>query len=109
MAFWQTGSWKSPTVLTAHRTTIHSVHYFPNGKRMATGAGHVEAIKLWDLETLQEVLTLSAEGSQAFRKIRMSPNGNTLAAVSWDLEEHRLHVWHAPSFEEIHQAETAEE
>jgi len=39
----------------------HSVTFSPNGRRLAAGATAGRPVKLWDVETRQEVLTLSGE------------------------------------------------
>ena len=60
-----------------------------------------EAVKLWDTATRQEVLTLSGEGS-VFELLRFSPDGRYLMAINLN---GIIHLWSAPSWEEIKSAE----
>jgi len=78
-----------------------SVSFSSDGRRLAAGDGGNEAIKLWDVETRQEVLTLAANGSN-FSQTRFSPDGNVLASRNGDDE---LHIWRAPTQAEIDAAE----
>ena len=64
----------------------HVVHmaFSPDGKRLATAGGNSETgrgggVKLWDLATGQEVLTLG--GSETASWVVFSPDGNRLAAA----------------------------
>jgi WD40 repeat protein len=69
----------------------------PDGERIAAGSNGQEAIKLWDLDSREEVATLPGGGS-FFRLIRFSPDGNTLSACNWNGV---IHFWTAPSWEQI--------
>lgn len=82
----------------------HSVAFSPDGRRIAIGSNGNEAVKLWDVESLQELLTLPARGS-IFDQTAFSPDGNLLASRNM---QGMLHIWRAPSFEEIQQWGTAE-
>jgi len=74
----------------------------PDSRRLATGGGSPKnAVKLWDLAAHRELLSLQGEG-QAFIHLTFSPDGNTLAAVSFD---GIAHLWRAPSWAEIEAAE----
>lgn len=80
----------------------HSVTFSPDGRRIAIGSNGTEAVKLWDTESLQELLTLPGRGSM-FHATAFSPDGNVLASCS---SRGELHLWRAPSFEEIARIET---
>lgn len=80
---------------------LHSVSFSPDGQRLAIGSNGNEAIKLWDVASLQELLTLPGQGS-IFSTTAFSPDGNVLASSN---SEGLLHVWRAPSLEEIARAE----
>lgn len=75
----------------------HSVSFSPDGQRLAIGSNGNEAIKLWDVENLQELLTLKGQGSM-FNSVTFSSDGNVLASSN---SRGILHIWRAPSFEEI--------
>jgi WD40 repeat protein/serine/threonine protein kinase len=86
-----------------HMTGAHGVAFSPDGRRLATGGGNSrDAVKLWDLSTDRELMTLSGQGS-VFRFVVFSPDGRWLAACSRD--EGKLHLWRAPSWAEIEAAE----
>jgi WD40 repeat protein len=79
----------------------HGVASSPDGRRFATGGGHPEVVKLWDVSTHRELMTLPGQGS-LFRFVAFSPDGRCLAACNAKGE---LHLWCAPSWEEIETAE----
>ena len=81
----------------------HSVSFSTDGERLAAGSNGQEAIKLWDLKSFEEVATLPGSGSM-FKLVRFSPDGNTLGAVN---RNGVIHLWRAPSWQEIEQAEKA--
>ena len=87
--------------LTGFTLAPHSVTFSPDGTRLAAGSDASEAVKLFDVDSRQEVLTLAATGS-SFDKIRFSPDGNVLAASNRDDE---LHLWRAPTLAETDAAE----
>src|SRR5262249_34985059 len=80
----------------------HSVAFSPDGKRIAGGSNGREAVKLWDIETHQEVMTLQGEGS-VFQSISFSPNGNSLMAQNAD---GICHICSARWWREIAEAES---
>jgi hypothetical protein len=84
---------------------VHSVGFSPDSARIAVGSGGREAVKLWDAASLQELITLGAEGSM-FMRTRFSPDGNVLGSVS--ASSGVLYLWRAPSWEEIHGTEAKE-
>ncbi len=74
----------------------HSVTFSPDGQRLAVGSNGNEAVKLWDLRSQRELLTLPGQGSM-FDAIRFAPDGKLLAARN---SQGELHLWQAPSEEE---------
>ena len=65
------------------------------------GGGGSESIKIWDLESRQELLTLETDHGP-FNGIQFSDDGTKLGARS---ERGIYHVWRAPSWDEIERIE----
>jgi WD40 repeat protein len=87
------------------KLATHSVVFSPDGTRLVTGNGAgVEALKLWDTDSWQDVITLQGSGS-VFYEPAFSPDGNSVGALS---EAGILHVWRAPSWAEIEKAEASD-
>ena len=84
---------------------VHGVAFAPDGKRLALGSVGREAIKLWHMDAQEHILTLPGVGT-GFSDISFSPDGNCLAATTVDGV---FHVWRAPSWEAIADAEAKEE
>ena len=70
---------------------VHAIAYSPDGKRLAVGSDGREAIKLWDVDSHQELITLSGEGS-SFQTVQFSPDGLNLGASN---SKGILHIWRA--------------
>jgi WD40 repeat protein len=94
---WRTDTLEEVAVLRGHLLGVHSIAFSPDGRRVATGSNGREAVKLWDVATGQEVLTLEGEGS-IFGGVTFSADGTLLGAVN---SSGRLHLWRAPSWAEI--------
>jgi WD40 repeat protein len=73
----------------------------PDGNRLATAAGSMESVKLWDMHTHQELITLAGD-SAIMVTLRFSPDGNKI--VGWN-DRGRVQIWRAPSWAEIELAE----
>jgi WD40 repeat protein len=80
---------------------VHSVTFSSDGQRLAVGSTEPDAVKMWDLQSQQEVLTLGGRGSW-FWLTAFSPDGNVIGSIN---EQGFLHLWRAPSWEEIAAAE----
>jgi WD40 repeat protein/serine/threonine protein kinase len=94
---WDTATGRSAANLQGFLQGTHSVAFSPDARRLAIGSNGNEAIKIWDVESLQELLTLKGQGSM-FNSTGFSPDGNLLASSN---SRGILHIWCAPSFEEI--------
>jgi WD40 repeat protein len=78
----------------------HSVGFSPDGQRLAIGSDGLEAVKVWDMGLRQELLTLEGQGS-GFGRTAFSADGRFLGSLGLK----GLHLWRAPSWEEIATAE----
>jgi WD40 repeat protein len=81
--------------LRGHKKTVYSVEFSPNGKILASGSRD-NTIKLWNMETNQEISTLQGHGNSVF-SVAISPQGNILASGSkdrtiklWDLNTNQV-------------------
>ncbi len=99
---YDTATGRKTATLQGFLQGAHSVAFSPDGQRLAIGSNGNEAIKLWDVESLQELLTLKGQGSM-FNSVTFSPDGNVLASSN---SRGILHLWRAPSFAEIARLET---
>ena len=82
----------------------HSMAFAPNGRRIVTGSGDESCVYLWDAVTHRIVMALPGNRSLV-RCVQFSPDGNALMAIN---EFGVLHLWRAPSWEEIEAAEAEE-
>ena len=105
LAIWNPSSFQLIDAFKGHLLGAHAVAFSPDGHRLATSSVGREAVRLWDLLTHRELITLAGQGSD-FRFVAFSPDGRWLAARS---DEHQLHLWRAPSWAEIEVAEKRHE
>jgi WD40 repeat protein len=78
----------------AHSPAVSGSAFSPDGRRLISTSHGREAVKLWDVGTRQELLTLAGV-DQYLGGPRWSPDGDVmLAGPPWQ-------VWSAPSWEEI--------
>jgi eukaryotic-like serine/threonine-protein kinase len=101
LAIWQAFAYQPSTIFKAHMQGAHDVAFFPDGRRLVTTGSGREALKVWDLATQRELLSLPAEGS-ILQQLIVSPDGNCITAQD---NQRRVYFWHAPSWEEIEPAE----
>lgn len=94
---WETQTLRRITALHGFVQSMNSVTFSPDSRRLAIGGDGNEAVKLWDVDSLQELLTLEGLGS-GFHTVAFSPDGNVLGASN---VHGALHLWRAPSQEEI--------
>ncbi len=75
--------------------------FSPDSRRLAVTSSSNEAVRFWDTESWQLLLTLEAQGS-VFVASAFSPDGNVFGSLTNGGE---LHLWRAPSWAEIEAAE----
>jgi WD40 repeat protein/serine/threonine protein kinase len=80
-----------------------SVAFSPDGKRLAAGLGGLETVKIWDVDSHQELLTLYDQGA-LYCDTSFSPDGNILGSMN---NAGRLKIWQAPSWEQIEKTEAS--
>ncbi len=89
--------------LRGHSGAVWGAAFSSDGRRLATGGSDArDAVKLWDLATHRELLSLQGEGELLFVPVAFSPDGSTLMAMSF---AGIAHLWRAPSWAEIETAE----
>jgi WD40 repeat protein/serine/threonine protein kinase len=98
VALWDLSSFRRMTgpFFKGHMMGALAVTFSPDG-RLATCSVSREAVRLWDPSTHRELMTLPGQGSN-FYSWAFSPDGRWLAVCS---AEGQLHLWRAPSWEEI--------
>jgi WD40 repeat protein len=98
---WETASRREVASIRSVLLGMHSLAFSPEGRRLAIGGNGAEAIKLWDLNSRHELLSLAASGTM-FNATAFSSSGNVLGSLN---REGVLHLWRAPSWAEIETAE----
>jgi serine/threonine protein kinase/WD40 repeat protein len=102
--FWDMTNFKELAAVKGHLLSIHTVGFASDMRRFVTGSLGKEAVKVWDWESKLDLLTLEGQGVR-LSYIDFSPDGNVLAAVN---SRGVLHLWRAPSWQEIAVAEAKE-
>ena len=98
---WETATGRELATVRGFRLGVHSVGFTPDGRRLVIGSSGEEAIRLWSLESRRGLLTLPGQASR-FWQPAVSRDGNLLGAFNG---VGVLHLWRAPSWEEIAAAE----
>jgi WD40 repeat protein len=101
---WDLATLRPAATLGSFLIGAHSVSFSQDGTRLMAGGDGDEALKIWDVGSRQELLTLGAS-TDVFRTPKFSPNGNVLGSMQ---QYGLLHLWRAPSLVEIAAAEAKE-
>ena len=84
-----------------HLNATFGIAFSPDGRRLISASGGREAVKLWDVGTRQELLTLAGTGGHLEAATWSADGDVILAGTPWQ-------AWRAPSWEEINAAEAKE-
>jgi WD40 repeat protein len=98
--WWESGSWRDAGQLGGFLRNVMGLAFSPNGQRLAAGSSGEEAVRLYETKHDQPLVSLQAQGTMFSPTFDSS--GNVLGAMSI---EGGLHVWRAPSWQEIEAAE----
>ncbi|MCY3019956.1 MAG: hypothetical protein NTW87_13130, partial [Planctomycetota bacterium] len=91
---WDVETGRELLLLKGHASSVLSVAFSPDGKRLAT-AGHTA--KVWDAETGRELLTLEGH-TELVKSLAFSPDSKRLATASAD---NTAKVWDAETGREL--------
>ena len=93
ISLWSTNTLELNNELEGHRVGVQRLAFSPNGKTLAS-AGADETVKLWDVATGKELLTLDGLGGP-IGMLRFSPDGMALAAIAsaGPNQAGEIHVW----------------
>jgi eukaryotic-like serine/threonine-protein kinase len=75
---WDVRAWRLKARLRGHVAAVGSVALSPDGRRLVTGSNGYEAVRFWDLETLQQVCDLPVR-SPYNTFLSFSQDGRSLA------------------------------
>ena len=103
--------WDGPTLreltkIRAHSLPVWGLAFSPDSRRLATASEGDEAIRLWDVDTWQPLITLGRKGA-SISQLVFTSDGNEIAAVNGQ-EPAEILRWRVPSFEEIEAKEIQE-
>ncbi|MBE9071761.1 WD40 repeat domain-containing protein [Microcystis sp. LEGE 08355] len=83
--------------LEGHGSYVHSVNFSCDGKTLVSGSDD-KTIKLWNVETGQEIRTLKGHNGPVY-SVNFSPDGKTLVSGS---DDKTIKLWNVEKPQEIH-------
>ncbi len=96
ISLWETSSGELAGTFSGHKQSVRSIAFSPEGRTLAT-ASDDGSLKLWNLATRQELLSIRRLGS-TLRHLQFSPDGQWLVGdTSPNNRGGRLRLFHAPS------------
>ena len=87
------------TDMHGHLNGIRALAFSPDDRRLISSSNAREAVKIWDVATKQEMLTLKGAGSRLVAAFWSADGDAIVVGRPWQ-------VWVAPSWEEIEMAES---
>src|SRR5262249_35300393 len=100
---WETTTRKPSGTLSGFPFAVWSAAFSPDMNRLATANNVRDPIRIWDLESHEQLLSLECQGS-LIDMIAFSPDGNLLGVLG---SHGVLTIWRAPSWAEVEAAEQA--
>lgn len=82
--------------------TGRDAQFFPSGDRLVTGGRSHDLMKIWDRESLQQLLAFDGEG--VANEVIVSPDESIIGARVDYRDASRIELWRAPSYEELAEA-----
>ncbi|MDB9429041.1 AAA family ATPase, partial [Microcystis aeruginosa CS-555/01A07] len=82
--------------LEGHDSAVYSVNFSPDGKTLVSGSDD-NTIKLWNVETGEEIRTLKGHDSY-LSSVNFSPDGKTLVSGS---DDNTIKLWNVETGQEI--------
>lgn len=104
ITIWDLRSPGDPQLFRSNMRSVTDLAFFPSHDRMVTLGSGVEFMKVWDLESKQELIEFEVDewGNQ----VEVSSDGNTIAVASVLNDQGKLRLWRAPTFEELERGPT---
>ena len=100
---WQT---RQPAGSLRGSSSLHSVAFSPDGRRLVSGGNGKGALMLWDVSAKHEIARFGTRVSPILHSVQFSPDGNLICAVDID---GTASFWQAPSFEMINALEARQQ
>jgi WD40 repeat protein len=100
---WTTPAFREEAAFSRHVGGINTLTFSPDSGRLVTVGQGEEAIKIWEVETWQNLLTVSLPG-ESIKQLAFSQDGNRLFALT---SRGDLLLWRVPSCAEIDATEEA--
>jgi WD40 repeat protein len=100
VGLWETRSWREAGALRGFRRDVHGISFSPDGRRLAAGSSGQEAVRLYEMERYQPLVSLDADGSEYLPAF--DSRGDVLGAIN---TEGKVRLWRAPTWREIDAAE----
>jgi WD40 repeat protein len=92
VSYWGEGVTKPTVILRGHTDRIHSLAFCPSGKRLLASGSADGTVKLWDVNTATNVVTLSDHSNSVYC-VRFSADGKILATAD---EDGTIKLWTMP-------------
>lgn len=80
------------TRLVGHELAVTSIDFSPDGRTLASGSAD-GTLRLWSVETGQELYTLERRADGDLRRVAFSPDGRALAAAGREGNGGALSLW----------------